>query len=496
MKVGDTKSAVIVLDGTLDHWRHHVRALAASGDLPESVRWVDPRRSPAEPTGGLFASAPPAAAAEPTQAKGDASGQALLLPRRFVEQLKTVSCFRSEEMWLVAYRLLRRIVMGERDLMEDPLDKDVTAFLRMEKAVRRDAHKMHAFVRFRCIQDADARGGERFIAWYEPSHLIVEREAEFFRKRFPSMDWSILSPDRCAHWDGKEVTITAGATRDAAPTDDELEELWCAYYASIFNPARVKLKAMTAEMPRKFWHTLPETQQIPDLLADVPRRLAEMAETSRRMAESAMPFVPQGAPLAELKDALPGCEGCELFSNHTSAVAGEGPENASIAILGEQPGDLEEQAGRPFVGPAGQVLDELLSGAGLPREKLYLTNAVKHFRHEVQFKSGERGKRRLHKRPTLEHVSRCQPWFDAEMGRVQPETLICLGATAARSVFGPTFRMPSPGDAPIARTSRYAKRTHVTFHPAAILRAPTPERRDSLTQHARSVFEAAKGPTS
>ena len=489
-----------MLDGTLDHWRDHVRELVAAGTAPNDVHWIDSLRSAHHATGGLSADGGLFGSSEapeftPASATSEGGVEApLQLPRRFVERLKTVSCFRSESMWSVAYRLLYRVAQGERDLLDDPLDPDVTAFQRMEKAIRRDAHKMHAFVRFRRIEDGEARGGERFIAWYEPSHLIVERESEFFRKRFPSMDWSILSPDRCAHWDGTRVTLTEGATRDKAPTDDELEELWCAYYASIFNPARVKLKAMTAEMPKKFWHTLPETQQIPELLADVPRRLAEMAKTSRRMAESAMPFVPSGAPLDELRGALQGCEGCELFKDHTRAVPGEGQEGASIALLGEQPGDTEERLGRPFAGPAGRVLDGLIEQAGLDRADLYLTNAVKHFRHEVKLEPGERGKRRIHKRPTIEHVSRCQPWVDAEMQRVRPDTLLCLGVTAARSVFGPTFRSPEASAAPEVRSSRYAKRTIVTFHPAAILRARSSERKKSMEQHMLESFIAASRP--
>lgn len=486
----------VVLDGTLDAFRAHARALIGEGIPPESIRWRDPLRSPrtegAEP--GLFG-ASDAPSPLPDQGSGDRI-PALGLPRAYVDALPTISCYRDEAVWHALYVVAWRIARGDRGLMADPLDADVAVLQRMGKAVRRDAHKMHAFVRFRRIEDASARGGERFIAWYRPSHLIVEREASFFRGRFPSMDWSILTPDRCAHWNGQEVSFTEGAPRDAAPDHDELEELWCTYYASIFNPARVKISAMVAEMPRKFWDTLPETKQIPELLADVPRRLEEMAQSSRAVADSAAPFVPFGAPLDELRETLPTCEGCELHRDGTRAVAGEGLQDARTVLLGEQPGDTEEREGRPFVGPAGQVLDAALEAAGLRREDLYLTNAVKHFRHEP----APRGKRRLHKRPTIEHVTRCQPWLDAEMATVAPHALVCLGATAARAVFGPTYRMPDPGAPPETRTSRYANATLVTFHPSAILRAEDPTRAAAMRAHMErtlraTLADAAEGTT-
>ena len=160
--------------------------------------------------------------------------------------------------------------------------------------------------------------------------------------------------------------------------------------------------------------------------------------------------------------------------------------DASTVLLGEQPGDTEERAGRPFVGPAGEVLDAALQAAGVRREDLFVTNAVKHFRHEP----APRGKRRLHKRPTIEHVTRCQPWLDAELAAVAPRALVCLGATAARAVFGPTYRMPDPGAPPEARTSRYADATLVTFHPAAILRAEDPARAAAMRAHLEQTLRA------
>ena len=166
-------------------------------------------------------------------------------------------------------------------------------------------------------------------------------------------------------------------------------------------------------------------------------------------------------------------------------MAGEGPQGARTALLGEQPGDTEEREGALFVGPAGRCWTRPSRPRAPPRG-LYLTNAVKHFRHEP----APRGKRRLHKRPTIEHVTRCQPWLDAEMATVAPHALVCLGATAARAVFGPTYRMPDPGAPPEARTSRYANATLVTFHPAAILRAEDPTRAAAMRAHMERTLRA------
>lgn len=479
----------VLLDGSLAGWRAHARALAAAGIPPAEVEWVDLLRHKA-PGGDLFSEPQPSPLPAPPCRE-------LGVPKGFLARAETVACHRSSEVWGLLYGLLHRLVHGERGLLDDPLDPDVAALTRLEKAVRRDAHKMHAFVRFRRLEDEGARNGERFVAWYEPSHLIVAREARFFRERFPSMDWSILTPDGCAHWDGRSVTLSPGAPRDRAPDHDELEEMWCSYYASIFNPARVKLKAMEAEMPRKFWPTLPETAQLPELLADVPRRLEEMARTSRRMADSAHPFVPKRPDLNGLRAALPGCEGCELHRNGTRPVPGHGASNARVVLLGEQPGDREEREGRPFVGPAGGLLSQALADAGLGEQDLYLTNAVKHFRHEVRSPgSGSaqegRGRRRTHKRPTTQHTSRCQPWLDAELALIQPRVLVALGTTALRSVLGPTARMPDPGTHPAPVASRYAPTTLSTFHPAAILRAPDAARAERMRAHLAATLAEAR----
>ena len=177
-----------------------------------------------------------------------------------------------------------------RRAMEDRADPLLDRLERMAKEVRRDLHKMHAFVRFREVEDEE---GARFVAFFEPDHHIVRATAGFFVRRFTIMRWSILTPELSIHWDGETLTEGPGATRGDAPDGDPVEAVWKTYYASIFNPARVKVKAMTKEMPKKYWKNMPETALIGELLAGAQKREAAMIETSRSQ-EPMPPFEPAG----------------------------------------------------------------------------------------------------------------------------------------------------------------------------------------------------------
>ena len=214
-----------------------------------------------------------------------AAAQTTRVPREFLRLASAVSCHRDARRWDDLYRVLWRLTHGEPNLLEVATDPDVHRLCTMHRAVRRAAHKMKAFVRFRVVPSGDANEPERYVAWFEPAHDVVDRVAPFFARRFHAMHWSILTPGRCVHWDRSSLVFTAGLPRSAAPRDDALEELWRTYYANVFNPARLNLDSMRAEMPQRYWPELPEAQLVRELVREAPRRVAAMLTQSRNPAE-------------------------------------------------------------------------------------------------------------------------------------------------------------------------------------------------------------------
>jgi uracil-DNA glycosylase len=186
-------------------------------------------------------------------------------------------------------------------------------------------------------------------------------------------------------------------------------------------------------------------------------------------AASATPFVPVSTSLRTLRVAAEKCRGCDLYKAATQVVFGAGPKKASIMLVGEQPGDQEDRQGEPFVGPAGAVLDRALADAGIPRHQVFLTNAVKHFKWEP------RGKRRIHKKPRMSEVKACRPWLEAELRAVEPAIVVCLGATAAQSMLGASFKLMKQRGQVVP--SALGPRVVATIHPSAVLRAPDAEGR-------------------
>ena len=190
----------------------------------------------------------------------------------------------------------------------------------------------------------------------------------------------------------------------------------------------------------------------------------ETAVSEGRDVIGAGPFVPslESATLGDLAAAAARCTGCDLYRHASRTVFGKGPADARVAMVGEQPGDQEDRQGAPFVGPAGEVFDRALAEAGLPRERLYVTNAVKHFKFVA------RGKRRIHQTPAAADIAACRPWVEAELALLEPEILVCLGATASRALLGPAFRLMR--DRGRFVDSPWAPRTIATLHPSAVLR--------------------------
>jgi DNA polymerase len=453
----------IQIQNDFDEWRKAARALLAADVSPDHVVWVE---------GGLDnALIPGLIGGETIAESGEAErGAKVRVPRAFVDLARTVACHRDPSRWSILYRVLFRLTRGEPHLLELITDDDVRTLASMEKQVRFDAHKMKAFVRFRKVVAPD--GSEHFIAYHRSEHHVLKSTAPFFARRFGVMNWSILTPLLSAYWNGNELRFGPGANASEAPRDDELEALWMTYYASTFNPARIKLKAMRKEMPARYWATMPETQLIPELLLRAPRRVEEMMAAKTSEYPTAEPFLPAKLTLPQLREAAAGCRGCPLYERGTQTVFGEGPKDALAVFVGEQPGDQEDLAGRPFVGPAGQLFDSVLERVGIDRRQLYVTNAVKHFKWEP------RGKRRIHAKPNAREVQACKPWLVAEIGAIKPPIVVAMGATAAQALLGPTVRITKDRGRPME--SQWAPWTMMTVHPSALLRAPDEQMRDQM----------------
>lgn len=439
-----------------DQFAHDARHLLAQRIPPDGVLWQGTAAG-----GTLFADA----------LDRTAPRDAVRLPKKLIERARTVSHHRDESRWIVIYRLLWRVgIEKDRGLLDEASDPDVRRFEVMEKEVRFDAHKAKAFVRFRKIDD---ESGERYLAWHKPEHRILPIVAPFFASRFGVMRWTIFTPSQSADWDGSKLRLGPGVPEDPHEGRDELESLWKTYYANIFNPARIKVGAMLKEMPRRYWSTMPETQLIDELLQGAPESVLKMM-ASNKDEPGAEAFLPPAKhrSLPQLRQAAKECQGCELYENATHVVFGEGPKKARLMFVGEQPGDEEDLAGKPFVGPAGRLFNEALDEAGIERKDTYVTNAVKHFRFEM------RGPRRIHRKPTRSHVRACGPWLRCEIDAVQPTLVVALGSTAAQAFHGSGFRVTHDRGRVIESTT-HGVPVLATVHPSSILRTPNDAREEA-----------------
>jgi probable DNA metabolism protein len=453
-------------------WRAKARALLAAGVRPEEIAWTTGEAP------SLFEPVDPPAAAAP----------APLIPRAFLKLAETAIRHRDPERFALLYKLLWRLAQGERGLLEIDADPEVIRARALARQVDRDAYCMKAYLRFREIQ---TKGGVHFLAWFEPEHRVLDLVAPFFTKRFASLTWSILTPEASAHWDGERLTYAAGADRGAVPGEDALEAYWQTYYANIFNPARLKIDAMTRQMPRKYWRNLNETRLFKPLVEGAAKRAEGMVESPptrparkgrvRIDAPEAPPLDIAAPDLPSLGAQIRACTRCPLHAPATQSVPGEGLKGAALMLIGEQPGDQEDLAGRPFVGPAGAVLDRALAEAGIARDRVYVTNAVKHFKFEP------RGKRRIHQRPHAREIGACSPWLEREIELVQPRLLVAMGASAARALLG--------RDVTIGRTrgrvlEEGRRRLMITIHPASVLRQM--DARAEAAQYRMLVEDLAK----
>ena len=531
---------VVAPTAAFERFRQRARTLLAAGVPPGAAlgAWADAGDAAdgaAPDAGDLFAAAVPSL---PATESIEAANKAIhAVPRAFIALARRVVLHRAPGRFDALYALLWRLV-HEPALRHDPLDADWLRLRQMARAVQRDAYKMRAFVRFRPVFDgaaparadaaAEPHDATLHVAWFEPEHDVLEAVAPWFARRFAGMRWAILTPQRSVRWSprAERLQFGPGAERAQAPAADAGEALWLTYYRHIFNPARLNLALMRQHMPRKYWANLPEAAAIADLAAEANERTAGMLAQAAHQSDGATslqnqellapdeqalapvftpetravaatikatpitfvarPPPPAPATLGGLHATVQACAACPLSACATQAVNGAGPLRARLMLVGEQPGDQEDLAGRPFVGPAGQLLNQALAQAGLDRGELFLTNAVRHFKHEL------RGKRRIHKTPGQREAAACRPWLLQEIELVQPIALLALGAIAARALLGPGVTLaeargrwwPGPGGRPVL----------VTWHPAALLRLPPERKRDGWRQWLADLRTASHGP--
>lgn len=470
--------------GTLDAWRAAARRAISHAIAPADMDWTG--------AGGLFATTPLPPQDGPHQ---------VLVPQGFVQLAGSVIWHSEPERFALLYQALWRLDRQEGTPLSeaDPLGRRLHL---LAKNVGRDIHKMHAFVRFREIPTDGPR--RRFAAWFEPEHHTLEPGSVFFAKRFADMDWMIATPRLTAQFQDGRLTFGPPAPRPTL-ADDAAKGLWATYFANIFNPARIKLTAMRSEMPAKYWKNLPETRLIPDMLKDAEARVQRMhaagasqirpgaaaISTRYRAAMLQGPDIGDAVPdtLDQARTVAMSCSRCALCEGATQTVWGTGSIEAALMIVGEQPGDQEDLTGRPFVGPAGQVLQQAMTAAAVDPGRVWLTNAVKHF------KFTPRGKQRLHVPPDRIEVEQCRWWLGLELAFIRPKMTLALGATAAFALTG--------NDAPLsARRGKVEHGLHegqvlLSWHPAHILRLSDPvlqtRTRNELTADLRAAFALAQG---
>ena len=405
---------IILKDETdWEGWRQAARALVLAGTPPETLTWS---------VGGESAPLP------------DATGT-FHVPRALVSLASLAIQARDVDRFGLLYSLVWRVNGGEK-LLEDDTDPDLSLVRRMALAVRADAHRMRTNMRFLAIPEDD---GTRFLGWYEPAHFVLPANAQLIARRFPELALSIVTPDGAAHWDRSSLRFGSGL-RHAA--DDEALQAWWENHRDLL------LEQATSDV------SVPEAEA----LDEVPRSPERPA-----LGPVVLPIKSDPAWQQSAKEAS-GCHRCPLYEPATQTIFGEGPADAPVMFVGEQPGDQEDTIGRPFVGPAGQMMDRAMEEAGIDRRAVYVTNAVKHFKFTL------RGKRRIHQTPEVPEIKACNFWLDVERGHVRPRLLVLMGGSAARAVLGRAVTISRERGRPIQMPD--GQTVFVTVHPSYLLRIP------------------------
>jgi DNA polymerase len=462
---------------TFAEWREAARELLVHAIPPEHITWGAPHADDLLAGGDLFTGAPPAAtpphnphtpltnADEPQPApQVQQPSQPPHIPRSLMDMLQAAACCRVPDRWAFLYRVIWRWQQGDH-AVQSPADEDGARLHAMVKAVHREEHDMHAYIRFR--ERPVEAGPPRFVAWYEPRHDVLPQVAEHFISRMGKVSWMIATPEASVLWDGHTLHNTGPLVNKAEDLEDTGEALWLTYYRSIFNPARLNTGVMHQHIASDRWKNLPEGKIVPQMVSEAglgARKVGQLQAVGQRRGTT-IPIAPEDAqPERQQPSKLDECRRCELYQFATQAVPGEGPKHARIMLVGEQPGDQEDLAGEPFVGPAGKLLDRVCEAAGVDRKTVYVTNAVKHFKWEP------RGKRRLHKTPVQREIEACHYWLDKELASVKPTVIVALGATALKSVLGTAaVTLKDSLGKPLRHDGRWVV---TTYHPSYVLRVP------------------------
>lgn len=390
---------------------------------------------------------------------------------------ENVACAQESDKWHILYDLLFRLKFISPHTLEFFGDPVLQKALHYQKEVTREIHKLHAFVRFKKV---GLEPNESYIAWFEPSHFVIEKGTPFFARRFGDRPWSIFTPYQSAHFIEGKLTFGPGIRKEEFSAIDQYDILWESYYRSIYNPARLNLKAMKNEMAVKYWKNMPEVTHLQRLIAETPNRLQKMNDKALKNLNIDESWTLEQVYLDSLN-----CTACPIHEKATQTVFGKGPAVAPLMIVGEQPGDEEDLAGVPFVGPSGKMLEQWLSNFGMQTEQIYITNSVKHFKWEPHA-SG----RRLHKKASTSEIGMCRPWLEAEIKRVKPRVLLAMGVTAALSTLGKLVKLQEVrGKAHWSDT--YNCWIIPTWHPAAILRASSEIESESRTQQVLQDIQLA-----
>jgi uracil-DNA glycosylase len=400
------RRVVLANETDWEGWRKATRSLVLAGTEPDEVRWAvrshDEEGDPLQEGTGSFG-----------VSRSLVSLAALAIQAREPTRLDLL------------YRLVWNANAGKTD--EDA----VRHAQRLAFAVRSEAHRMRTHVRFLPADDCH-------IGWYAPTHFVLEANAQLIARRFPHLSFAVLTPDGVAFWDTKDLRFSAGTT---VADDDALRRWWHSASTNLLRNARIGTAIPEAE-------ALDEAPRPPDRPALGPVVLPAHADP----------------PLQEAMHEASDCHRCHLYEAATQTVFGEGPAHAKILFVGEQPGDQEDVIGRPFVGPAGQIMDRAMEEAGIDRRTIYITNAVKHF------KFTPRGRRRIHQTPEAPEIQACRFWLDVELVTLQPTLVVAMGGTAARALLGRPVTITRERGRPIEMPD--GKTAFITVHPSFLLRVP------------------------